>query len=374
MNKRYFRYLLGEFLQVFAFCLIACSALWLIIDLFGSLDDFTEGKTKISLIVEFYVVQFPRMLLLVIPMALLFSTLFTLLTFTKHNELIALQAAGLSWRKIYNPFIMVGVVVFFVMAFLSMGPANHSTERRRDIQEQIRSKTPIIKTFKKGVPYYDSGRKQVWYVSSLDVQKGSAEGVEIAILNAEGKDDSKFIAEKAQWNGNFWILKEARVMKFNAQGSLQSDVAAPIIQDGRFSTPPKQMALLQAKPEELNFFQLIQYLREGGERSSRSLAPYWTQLFQQIAHAFFPLVLLLFAFCSCGHEVRRNPAAGVFNAIFILMAYYFVMHFFLAMGSSGRLPASISAFITPILFAAIGFKILTDKTRAYARVKAVEST
>lgn len=371
MNKRYFRYLLAEFLKVFVFCLIACGALWLIIDLFGSLDDFIQDKARVSLIFEFYIVQLPRMLLLVIPMAFLFSTLFTLLTFTKHHELIALQASGVSWREIYSPFIGVGIVLFLVMAFLSMGPANNANDRRREIQEQIRSKAPVSKTFKKGVPYFDAARRQVWYVNALDSQKGEASGVEITILNSENRDDSKFTAETALWNGNFWVLKNARVMKFDSLGSLQSDIAAPIIQDGRFSTSPQQIALLQSKPEELNFIQIIRYIQESKDHSSLSLAPYWTQLFQQFAHAFFPLVLLIFAFCSCGHETRQNPTAGVFNAIFILMAYYFVMHFFIAMGSSGRLPAFLSAFITPVLFAFVGLKILSEKTRAFSKVKAV---
>lgn len=367
MNKLYSRYLLVEFLKVFIFSLIACSALWLIADLLGSLDDFVQDGSSWGLVVEFYVVQFPKMLLLVVPVAFLFSALFSLLTMSRHNELIALQASGVSWGEIYRPFVWVGFVLLLATGYLSMGPANHAEGRRKEILEQIRTKSALAKTFKKGVPYFDSLRNQVWYVQSLDAEKGEAEGVEITVLNDLLQDESKFVAESARWNGNFWILKNVKVMRFEAKGGLQSETPAPMIQDGRFATPPKQLALLQAKPEELSFLEIIRFLKETSNRSERALAPYRTELFQQVAEAFTPLVLLIFAFCCCGHEMRRNPAAGVFNAIFILMAYYFVMNFFLAMGSSGRFPSFLSAMMTPVLFAGIGLWILAGKTAGFKK-------
>jgi len=365
MNKLYSRYLLAEFLKVFLFSLIACGALWLIADLLGSLDDFVQESSSIGLVVEFYLVQFPKMLLLVIPVAFLFSSLFTLLTMGRHHELIALQASGVSWMEIYQPFIWVGVLLFLVTGYLSTGPANHAEGRRKEILEQIRTKSAESKTFKKGVPYYDSLRNQVWYLQSLDALKGEAEGVEITVLNEAMQDEVKYIAESGRWNGNFWILKNAKVLRFEEKGGLQSETPAPMIQDGRFAVPPRQLALLQAKPEELGFFEILRFLKESSNRSSRALAPYRTELFQQVASAFIPLVLLLFAFCCCGNEMRRNPAAGVFNAIFILMAYYFVMNFFLSMGSSGRLPSFLSVLMTPLLFTGVGLWILRGKTLGY---------
>ncbi|MES2308043.1 MAG: LptF/LptG family permease [Verrucomicrobiota bacterium] len=370
MNKLYFRYLLAEFLKVFLFCIVACGALWLISDLLGTLDDFVQEKSSLGLVFEFYLVQFPKMLLLVIPVAFLFSTLFTLLTFTRHNELIALQASGVSWGEIYRPFIWVGIGLFGITSFLSMGPSNHAESRRKEILEQIRTQSEQAKTFKKGVPYFDSLRKQVWYVQSLDAQKGEAEGIEITILNELNQDDSKYVAESARWNGNFWVLKNVKVMRFEVKGALQSETPAAIIQDGRFATPPIQLALLQAKPDELSFLEILHFLKESTNRSETTLSPYRTQLFQQVAQGFSPIVLLIFAFCFCGHETRRNPAAGVFNAIFILMAYYFVMNFFLAMGNSGRLPSFLSAMITPVAFAGFGLWILAQKTMGFSKVKA----
>ncbi len=361
MHKLYSRYLLAEFLKVFLFSLVACGALWLIADLLGSLDDFVQESASVGLIIEFYIVQFPKMLLLVVPVGFLFSALFTLLTMTRHHELIALQASGVSWGEIYRPFVWVGIFLLLATGYLSMGPANHAEGRRKEILEQIRTKSKETKTFKKGVPYYDSLRNQVWYVQSLDALKGEAEGVEITVLSELLGDEAKYVAESGRWNGNFWILKNVKVMRFEAKGGLQSETPAPMIQDGRFATPPKQLALLQAKPEELNFLEIMRFLKQTTNRSERALAPYRTELFQQIAEAFIPLVLLLFAFCCCGNETRRNPAAGVFNAIFILMAYYFVMNFFLAMGSSGRLPSLLSAMLTPVIFTGIGLWILNKK-------------
>ncbi len=361
MTKLYFRYLLFELIKPFLFCLIAFSALWLIADLLGSLDDFIQLKAPWPIIFEFYLVQIPRMLTLVLPITFLFSTLYTLLSLTRHNETVSLQAAGLSWAQLYSPFLWVGIIVWFGLLLLVTGPASQAEARRAAIQDQLRNHT-TRSPVKKNLPYYDLVKRQAWYLQTLDPVKGRAEGIEITQLDDLGRDQMKCFAQSAQWNGRHWVLTQVKQLTFSPLGDIQSDVLLPTFQGIQFTSSPRQLALLQSRPDELNFRQLLVFLDSANTRSKLSLAPYRTQLHQQLAYPFMAVVLLLFALAFCGHTSRRNPAVGVFNAIFILLGYFFVMHFFLAMGRSARLPALLAAWSTPLIFTGIGSYLLARRT------------
>jgi lipopolysaccharide export LptBFGC system permease protein LptF len=71
--KIYFRYLFIRLFGPFAICLAACTLIWIMVDLYGNIDDFLEHRTNILLILRFYLLQIPNMLVQVLPAAILFS-------------------------------------------------------------------------------------------------------------------------------------------------------------------------------------------------------------------------------------------------------------------------------------------------------------
>src|SRR5437868_221850 len=104
--KIFFRYLTLELVKPFLFCLLACSCLWIVADLFGSLDEFFENHAPWSLIGQYYAAQIPKMLVMVLPVAMLFASLYALLQLSRHRELVAMLASGVAPVQIFAPFMI----------------------------------------------------------------------------------------------------------------------------------------------------------------------------------------------------------------------------------------------------------------------------
>jgi lipopolysaccharide export system permease protein len=107
------RYLFSELLKVFFLFLCCFFFLYCLIDYSLHMQDFLVGKKMhFSHLFTYYFYQFIKRADLLIPLALLIATIKVLLTLNMHGELVALQASGLSARKILRPF--------FFLALLSM--------------------------------------------------------------------------------------------------------------------------------------------------------------------------------------------------------------------------------------------------------------
>jgi len=65
--KIFFRYLFLRLFQPFCVCLAACTVIWVMIDLYGTMDDLLGHNVKFGVILQFYLWQFPKMLVQVLP-------------------------------------------------------------------------------------------------------------------------------------------------------------------------------------------------------------------------------------------------------------------------------------------------------------------
>lgn len=105
------RYLLREILKIFFLFLGCFFLLYALIDCSMHMQDFiVDKRIQISHFISYYFFHFIKRSDLLIPLALLVSTLKVLFALNARGELIALQASGHSRKKILRPFFLIGGV------------------------------------------------------------------------------------------------------------------------------------------------------------------------------------------------------------------------------------------------------------------------
>src|SRR5271154_826667 len=114
--KIFFRYLFMRLFVPFAVCLCGCTLIWIMADLYGNIDDFLEHKINLLAILRFYSLQIPNMLVQVLPAALLFSTLWTLLALNRRCELVAFQSGGMAPIWLFTPFFAFACILVAILA------------------------------------------------------------------------------------------------------------------------------------------------------------------------------------------------------------------------------------------------------------------
>src|SRR5438874_6449983 len=113
------RYLLRELLVPLGYCLCGFLILLVFADLFSDLADFQKKKLLVSDIAEYYLVSTPELLVQVVPIALLLALLYALTNHSRHHEITAIRAAGISLWRLCLPYTAVGLVLSFVVFALN---------------------------------------------------------------------------------------------------------------------------------------------------------------------------------------------------------------------------------------------------------------
>lgn len=105
--KIWIRYLLRHLIKTFLFLLVCLFIIYAIIDLsIHGVRFFSHGTIQWTEIGMYYLHNFATHLEFFFPLTLLLTTLKVLLDLNGHNELVALQMAGLSQKKLLLPFFI----------------------------------------------------------------------------------------------------------------------------------------------------------------------------------------------------------------------------------------------------------------------------
>lgn len=114
------RYLLRQFLKTFLICYLSLTGLYVVFDVFTNLDEFLRFGEKagglVRLLTQYYgyrsILFFDRISALLT----LLSAMFTVAWIQRHNELVALMAAGFSRVRVVRPIIIASIALSFVAA------------------------------------------------------------------------------------------------------------------------------------------------------------------------------------------------------------------------------------------------------------------
>ncbi len=359
--KIFFRYLFFRLLQPFLICVAACAILWIMADLYGNMEDFLNHKIGFFRILQFYSLQIPKMLVQVLPAAVLFSSLFTLLSLNRRSELVALQSGGMAPLVMFSPFFLFAALWVMVMAIDLFGPVATAEVARERILKQVKGQNSGSNVFT-NMPYVDRVNHRVWFFQNLDTNSGQAQGVEILLRDTQGHDMEKYFAKEAKWQqtGEFWSLSHVKKVVYGLDNSIQSQKIYEELDMPDITTPPKQLSLIVSQPEQLTVSQLSRYI-ETSTTTQDHLATYRTEWWYRVLYPFSLVVLMLYALLQGTHMQRRSAVAGVFGSIFVLLAFTMVMNVFLAAGRMNRLSPFIAVVAAQIIFGLIGFYLLAVK-------------
>jgi lipopolysaccharide export system permease protein len=110
------RYLLRQFLQVFAICFLSLTGLYIVIDAFGHLDHFSShaekgGGSLFGIMASYYAYHSLAFFDGTSGILAMISAMFTVTWLQRHHELTAIMAAGISKMRILKPLLFAAVGV-----------------------------------------------------------------------------------------------------------------------------------------------------------------------------------------------------------------------------------------------------------------------
>lgn len=154
------RYLLRQFLQTLAICYLSLAGLYVVFDAFTNLESFLHAaptpRALFGIMAEYYGFRAIWFFDRTAGLLLLAAAMFTMAWIQRHNELVALEAAGISKRRVLRPVIAAAAVFIALAAAnrelliprfrtqIARKPQDLLADRPRELMPQFDQRTDIL--------------------------------------------------------------------------------------------------------------------------------------------------------------------------------------------------------------------------------------
>ncbi|MCL2669388.1 MAG: LPS export ABC transporter permease LptG [Syntrophaceae bacterium] len=354
------RYVSQEFLRTLLLITVSILCLFLIIDFFEKIRMFLSNHATPQQMATYFFYRSPMMLAQILPAAVLLTTLLTFGILSRHSEIIAMKANGISLYRISRPALVIASVVCLFIFLLSEWVTPYTNGRAETIRLIEVQKRRVMGSFKQDQIWF-RGQLGIYNFRFFDPETQTLQGVTLYYLDREMNLQMRIDAERGEWQDGRWLFHNVLVTRF-AFGTFPA-VERSATRTVDIPEKPEDFKMIQQNVEMMGYFELRHYiarLQKEGYDATR----YIVDLQGKIA---FPCVAVILVVIGIAFSLRPERSGGVAQEIgvglIIGFSYWLVYAFGLSLGRSGSLPPLLAAWFANLLFGVVSlWLILRIKT------------
>jgi len=353
------RYLLREQILSLVMGLVFFVAIFVVVDVFEKLDSFLDNKVPLPVVLHFYLVSIPGIVTMVLPMSMLLSCLLALGQVGRHNELTAMQAAGIGVTRVLLPLyvfaFLVSASVFTVNETVMPGM---NALRNKIYRGDIKKESLEGASVRTNLAYLGSDGR-TFLIRSYNIPERTMREVVIQQIRQHTLN-GRIDAESATWEKGRWVFRQGFVRRFDREGEHAAHFNELVIPGLKES--PESFAKAEEDPKALSYWELERYIQRLKQSGSR-VQKYLVELYLKISFPLTNFVVVLIG-TALAIRVRRGGLAISFGlAVFISFVYYAIIRTGQALGHSGTLPPLIGAWLGNFVFGGLGLELLRRARR-----------
>ena len=332
------KYLLKSLIFPLFYCLLGFSLLFVINDLFDNFSDFIDGGIQPLEILYYYSLILPPITIYILPVCLLLAMLYSLSRLTRHSEITAMRAGGISIYRIILPFIGVGILATLVAGFINETVAPNSAFRAEQFLEYQREKRMEDIYYASNIALKNGDH--VWMVQKFDTRDHSMYHVELLEQRADGSDAMKIQAEKALWLDGRWWFMDITIQHYNERGDLAGAPEIVLQKEMRELTETPQTFMSEIKdPQYLSSREMLAYLRSKKGLSDNTRARLMVDFHSRLSAPLVCLIVTLIGVPVGSHTGRQGAFSGIMIALALFFSFYVLQLVCQGLGKEGWITA-----------------------------------
>ena len=348
------RYVFAEFWKIFISAALGFPILLFVIDSTDNLDKYLSRHLGIADIALSYVYWLPDSMFMALPAAVLFATVFAIGSLTRHSEITAAKASGISFHRLIAP-IFAGALIASVVGLAIGELAPIANKHRLDIIEPDRTATAMERyNFA-----YAGENGRVYKVAALRVAKNAIDGMTIE-RKGKGPDYPSYLlsAFDARYNQRRgWILHRG-AMHIIPDSSHNITFMFDSARDRNFSEPPRQLTVAQKAPTDMGFAELGRFI-DSMERSGADVNALKVERMLKIVIPVTCVIIFMFGAPLATSSQRGGTAYGVGLSLATTLIFLVMIQLTRGIGGRGEIPADLAAWLPSILFGVVGLVLIT---------------
>ncbi len=350
--KRLDRYYITYFEKFLILATLSVIFVFILVNFFERLDHFMAKKPSPLAIAQYYMYQVPYLIVLLLPVAALLSSFFSIGESARRNEVLVLKASGIPVYRVFMPILFLGILHSAIAFFVNDRWAPEWTRKARitKVLKIEHRKRIFSKNYARNLSFW-AQKDRLYFFGALDARINEARN--ITVIEFE-KDHVKrrIDASKARFNGEYWTFFEVTERTFNKEGGEIVRIL-PTLEKKGFTTKPREFLRESRELKEMSLKQLkkrIRLLKMAGMETTVE------NVETQVRYSFplANLIILLFALPLAVSQRGHGRAYGFGFSVALSFLYWTLLQFSRVIGESGRISPFLAAWTPNIFFFVLG--------------------
>ncbi|MEO0212236.1 MAG: LptF/LptG family permease [candidate division WOR-3 bacterium] len=342
------RYVLIEFLRLFIVIAAGIVALYIIINFFEQMNTLIAKKPNPLHILLYYWYQVPYLLVLLMPVALLLATFFSLGEFAMRNELLAMKASGVDILRTFVPILLFGATVTALTLWGNMALVPSWMEKARETKavKILKRETARLRTQAEDLAFFGTGRR-FFFFKRIDARQSTGSGILIMDTDTLGRVIRRIDATRGEFRDGRWVLWNAveREFRDGVEITKRHDKKDyPEITESPFELLKSPKELTDLTVPDLS--ERIKALRRAGME-------YYSETVEMNVRYSFPFmnfIILLFALPLAASMRGVSRAWGFGISIMVAFFYWAFLQASRTIGDTGGMNPVLSAWLPNAVF------------------------
>jgi len=351
------RYVLTQFVRVFALTLTALAIIWMVGEYFEISDDVYEAGASNWVMLQYFQFQLPFIFTMTLPIATILSVLIVFSLMSKHNEVVAVLAGGSSLFRLAAPVLIPAVALTALQYANADYITPYTNQRAEEIRNSLRPDNnayginPARGNWMRGQGNY------IFQFADYDSEQQVFQGLRIYYLDPEHWRLARVdYAGKAHWLDGRWLATDAwrRFYVYSDDGARATSppLETMAATDLPIDEGPDYFHTEQRQPEQMSARELADHI-ESLEARGFDASRYYIDLQQKFAFPAIVFVLALVGIPFGFRMGRQGTLSGVAVALALTVMFWITFVAFRAIGSAQILPPVVAAWAPHVLFLAL---------------------
>lgn len=351
------RLLLRTFLRYFLYTLVGALILFTLVDLLEHMGSLVDNAATTGEALRYYLYKAAWIVDIVLPIAMLMATLFSVGQMARYLELTALFAAGWSLLKVTRPLIALAVVMSLLsLAWREFVLPTANVNRERVWEVDIHGRPETIRPTQNIALTGPDGR--LYYARRYDPATSQLTGLKI-VSRQGARVTERVDAARAEWDGAHWTLFDGTRRVFDGDAEHLTTFTRLTAED--LTIQPRGFERDRVAQEDMNIRQLREYValvrQTGGDPRSAEV-----DLQFNLAFPLVNLIVVLMGLVLASGPRKTTVASGFGLTIAVSFGYYLFMNFGRALGHAGAVPPVPAAWAGNVFYGLV-FAVLFARAR-----------
>ena len=348
------RYIVTKFIGTYIYSIILIISIAIVFDVNENLSKFsTYGAPLKAIAFDYYANFVPYFANLFSPLFVFIAVIFFTSKLAGNSEIIAMLAAGVSFKRLMRPYFLSAALIALVNYYLGAYIIPHGNIIRQDFEAKYKNADKITSASNVQLMV---GPGVIAYIQQYDDKTKSGYG-----FSLDKFDKKKLVSHMTASTIRYDTISEDRFhwkaqnYKIRTLKGLREEIKSGSVIDTLIHMEPMDLVFSKGQQETLTSDELRQYISKQTERGSSNVVQYEVEYHKRIATSFASFILTIIGASLSSRKRKGGMGVSLGIGLGLSFSYILLQTISATFAINADTPPILAAWIPNILYAIIAY-------------------